>query len=150
MKRLHVHIAVEDLDQSIAYYGALFGTEPQKVRPGYARWMLDDPKVNFAISSDRGTTGISHLGLQADDDDELAVIEERIAAAGGTHDAAEETHCCYARTRQGWATDPQGIRWEAFVTRGDSEIMARTVVRDEAETEEASCCAPTCCAPAAE
>lgn len=147
MKRLHVHVAVEDLDQSIEYYGALFGVSPQKVRPGYARWMLEDPRVNFAISSDRGTTGISHLGLQAEDDAELAEIEARIEAAGGTHDASEETHCCYARTRQGWATDPQGIRWEAFVSRGDSDTMARTVVGEEDLLDETACCAPTCCAP---
>lgn len=146
MKRMHIHVAVEELEQSIVYYQSLFGTAPQKVKPGYARWMLDDPKVNFAISSDRGTTGISHLGIQAEDDAELAEIEAGIEAAGGVYTAAEEAHCCYARTRQGWATDPQGVRWEAFVTRGDSDTMSRTLIAEEAVSKEPACCAPTCCA----
>lgn len=145
MKRLHVHLSVDDLDHSIAYYATLFGTPPQKVRDGYARWMLEDPKVNFALSTGRRETGITHLGIQAESDSELEEVEARIAKAGEPYAASKETHCCYAETRQGWATDPQGVKWEAFVTRGDSENFTGPVAATAAESESA-CCAPTCCA----
>ncbi|MCB2049416.1 MAG: VOC family protein [Novosphingobium sp.] len=124
MKRLHVHLSVSDLDQSIAFYSGLFGSEPGVRKADYARWLIDEPAVNFAIS-DRacGEPGVSHLGIQAGDDDDLALIEERIAAASGPVENEGETTCCYARSRKSWTADPDGLRWEAFLTHGESETF---------------------------
>jgi predicted enzyme related to lactoylglutathione lyase len=122
MKRLHVHLAVSDLERSIAFYSSLFGSAPTVLKPDYARWMVDDPAVNFAISDRAGEApGVSHLGVQAADDADLAQIEERIAAAHGPVADEGETTCCYSRSRKSWTADPDGIAWEAFLTHGESE-----------------------------
>ena len=121
MKRLHVHIHVKDLGQSIAFYEALFGAAATVEKSDYAKWLLDDPAVNFAISARGGEAGIGHLGFQLDDTDQLGALTGRLAAAGrGTLDQAD-AECCYARSDTAWATDPQGVAWENFVTHGAIE-----------------------------
>jgi catechol 2,3-dioxygenase-like lactoylglutathione lyase family enzyme len=121
MKRLHVHIHVEDLGESIAFYRALFGAEPVVEKTDYAKWLLDDPAVNFAISARGGESGISHLGFQLDDGEELAALTGRLREAGrGTLDQTD-AKCCYARSDKAWASDPQGVAWENFVSHGALE-----------------------------
>ena len=118
MKRFHVHLSVPDLAASVRFYSGLFGAAPTVAKPDYAKWMLDDPRVNFAISArGAGTTGLNHLGFQVDSDDELAGVRERFAAADASTTVAEAgAHCCYARSDKHWVQDPQGIAWEAFHT----------------------------------
>lgn len=116
MKRLHVHVGVTDLAESIAFYSALFGSPPTLVRDDYAKWMLDDPRVNFAISHGHATPGIEHLGIQAETPDELAEVTGRLNAAARPVLAEGETTCCYARSEKSWTSDPQGVVWEAFHT----------------------------------
>ncbi|MGB6007782.1 ArsI/CadI family heavy metal resistance metalloenzyme [Castellaniella sp.] len=115
MKRFHVHVHVEDLDKNITFYSKLFGTAPSRVESDYAKWMLDDPRVNFAIST-RGhqAAGLDHLGFQVDEADELSELKQRAQAADMTLLDEGETTCCYARSEKHWITDPQGIAWEHF------------------------------------
>lgn len=122
MKRLHVHVGVEDLAQSIRFYATLFGAEPSVTKPDYAKWMLENPRVNFAISAGRGFTGVEHLGLQVEDEAELAEVYDRLKAAD--RPVLEEgcTTCCYARSEKSWISDPQGVVWEAFLTTGESTV----------------------------
>jgi len=118
MKRLHVHVYVKDLTESIAFYTALFGQAPGVTKPDYAKWLLDEPTVNFAISARHDEPGISHLGLQVDDEAELATIAGRLKAAGESTLDQSAAKCCYALSDKAWAADPQGIAWENFVTHG--------------------------------
>lgn len=118
MKRLHVHVAVEDLARSRAFYSTIFGAEPSVVEADYAKWMLEDPRVNFAISQRGSATGIDHLGIQVETADELAGIAARLKAADQSTFAEKDTACCYARSDKEWALDPSGIRWESFLTHG--------------------------------
>lgn len=120
MKRLHVHIAVEDLQQSIGFYSALFAAEPSVVKADYAKWMLDDPRVNFVISTRGREPGLDHLGIQVDDKAELNEVYARLRAAGGPVTEQGQTACCYARSEKSWIDDPAGIAWEAFLTTGES------------------------------
>lgn len=122
MKRLHVHVGVDDLDASIRFYSTLFGAPPTTVKPDYAKWMLEDPCVNFAISAGRAGRGIEHLGIQVEDEAELAEVEARLAAADRPVLAEGDTTCCYARSTKSWTSDPQGVVWEAFLTRGEATI----------------------------
>jgi predicted enzyme related to lactoylglutathione lyase len=137
MKRFHVHVNVDQLDSSIRFYTTLFGAAPSVIKPDYAKWMLDDPRVNFAISQRDRQTGVDHLGLQAEDAAELAAIGTRLQAAGAIALAEKGTTCCYARSDKFWAEDPQGIRWESFHTHG--EATSYTTAPSEAG---ASCCGP--------
>lgn len=116
MKRLHVHVAVPDVAASVRFYSAMFGVPPAVVKDDYAKWMLEDPRLNFAISARGATAGVNHLGLQVDSAAELSELRERFARAG--LDAREEAGaaCCYARSDKHWITDPQGIAWETFHT----------------------------------
>jgi catechol 2,3-dioxygenase-like lactoylglutathione lyase family enzyme len=116
MKRFHVHLSVRDLAHSVAFYSNLFGAEPTVRKDDYAKWMIDEPRVNFAISSrGSGAGGLNHLGLQADDDDELEAIRAMFARADAEKVVTETgVACCYARSNKAWVTDPQGIAWEAF------------------------------------
>jgi catechol 2,3-dioxygenase-like lactoylglutathione lyase family enzyme len=115
MKRFHVHLGVADLEASIEFYSKLFGAEPAVRKDDYAKWMLDDPRVNFAISDRGARTGLNHLGLQVDSADELAAIGARFANADASTTVAEtNAHCCYAVSDKHWVQDPQGIPWEAF------------------------------------
>lgn len=120
MKRFHVHVAVRDLDGSKAFYTGIFGAEPALVRHDYVKWMVDDPPINFAISTHGGRTGIEHLGLQADNAEELAEIRGRLAASGAEVSDEPGANCCYAHSDKHWAVDPQGIAWEAFHTLGEA------------------------------
>jgi len=143
MKRLHVHVAVEDLATSIGFYSTLFGAEPSVVKDDYAKWMLDDPRVNFAISDRARTPGVDHLGIQVDSPEALADLAGRLKAAGEiTRDQAGAT-CCYARSDKAWVNDPSGLRWETFFTFDE----AVTYGEDAADTGPAD--APTAaCRPA--
>ena len=146
MKRLHVHVSVEDLDQSIRFYSALFGTEPSVAKPDYAKWMLDDPRVNFAISARGGQAGVDHLGIQVDTHDELREVYGRLQQAERPLLEENATTCCYAKSEKAWISDPQGLLWESFLTTGESTIFgddARlTVFRTSARAVESS---PCCC-----
>ena len=116
MKRFHVHVAVHDLQQSIRFYSALFGAEPAVKKDDYAKWMLDDPRVNFAISKRSSKAGIDHLGLQAENAEELDDIGSRLAQADVSTHAQKGASCCYAKSDKYWTIDPQGVAWESFHT----------------------------------
>ena len=124
MKRLHIHIGVDNLDESIRFYSTLFGAAPIKTKSDYAKWLLDDPRVNFAISTRARTKGIDHLGIQVDDEAELAEVRERFK--GGDMAVADEgeTVCCYARSEKSWIQDPSGIAWEAYRTMEDAQLFS--------------------------
>ena len=120
MKRLHISLAVEDLDRSVAFYSSLFATEPTVRKADYAKWMLDDPRVNFAVQT-RGThKGLDHMGIQVETRDELVEVYDRLTQAGAPSHEEGETVCCYARSEKSWVIDPEGIAWETFLTTGDS------------------------------
>jgi len=140
VKRLHVHIAVDDLDTSIGFYSTLFGAQPNVLKPDYAKWMLDDPKVNLAISQRNRVAGIDHLGIQVESDGELRELASRLKSAGERTRDEEATTCCYAQSNKAWVNDPSGVRWETFFTFGD----ATTYGEDEPEAiAQTSCCAPS-------
>lgn len=120
MKRLHVHVAVSDLSHSIGFYSALFDASPAVVKPDYAKWMLDDPRVNFAISTRGRQPGLDHLGIQVEDQNELQAVYARLRNAGGDVVEQGETSCCYATSEKSWIDDPAGIAWETFLTTGES------------------------------
>jgi catechol 2,3-dioxygenase-like lactoylglutathione lyase family enzyme len=123
MKRLHVHVAVDDLDRSIGFYSTLFGAPPAVLKADYAKWMLDDPRVNFAVSSGRNESkGIEHLGIQVESRDELAEVYGRLKAADRPLLDEGATTCCYARSEKSWIADPDGILWEAFLTHGEATL----------------------------
>jgi len=119
MKRLHVHVSVPDLQKSIGFYNTLFGSEPAIIKPDYAKWMLDEPAVNFAISVGRGKSGLNHLGFQLDSDEEVDAIQERLADAHILGMEEKDADCCYANSNKYWAVDPAGIPWEQFHTMGE-------------------------------
>src|SRR5436190_4436929 len=150
MKRFHVHVTVEDLAQSVRFYSTLFATEPTVIKPDYAKWMLDDPRVNFAISTGAGHgAGISHLGIQAEDEGELGEIYDRLAEAERPVLEEKATTCCYARSDKQWIADPQGVPWETFYTYGESTVYGEGSLAKLKEVSDAACCAPTCCEPEA-
>jgi len=121
MKRLHMHVGVADLDKSIGFYSVLFGSEPSVTKPDYAKWMLEDPRVNFAISlRDGATKGVEHVGIQVEDKAELDEVYERLQKADRPVFEEGETTCCYAQSEKSWIADPDGVVWEAFLTEGDS------------------------------
>lgn len=135
MKRLHVHVHVKDIGESVAFYRALFGAEPTVEKSDYAKWLLDDPAVNFAVSARSGDIGVGHLGFQLDDQEQLATLTGRLREAGsGTLDQAD-ARCCYARSDKAWASDPQGIAWENFVTHGAIETFGEDVEPGQAGAE---------------
>lgn len=122
MKRLHLHVGVADLDRSIGFYSTLFGAAPTVKKSDYAKWMLDDPRVNFAISSRSGEEGLDHVGVQAESNAELAEITERLKSAGAATLDEVGTTCCYAKSDKSWVVDPSGLRWETFVTHGEATV----------------------------
>ena len=152
MKRFHVHLGVENLEQSIGFYSRLFGAEPTVRKADYAKWMVDDPRLNFAISARGGRAGINHLGLQADDAEELAAIRASFSAADHAtlHDEPG-ANCCYAHGDKHWVTDPQGIAWEGYHTLGEIRYFGEASDPDTASacgaspdnTEASGCCAPS-------
>lgn len=139
MKRFHVHANVADLAASIAFYSKLFGAEPTRVETDYAKWMLDDPRLNFAISTRGGELGVDHLGFQVDEADELPALKARAMAADRAVLDEGETTCCYARGEKHWVTDPQGIAWEHFHTLGNIPVFSETTPRGQEEAS--ACCA---------
>jgi catechol 2,3-dioxygenase-like lactoylglutathione lyase family enzyme len=122
MKNFHVHLKVTDLAQSITFYTTLFGAGPTVAKDDYAKWMLDDPRVNFAISTTAGAPGIEHLGIQVEHTEELAETHKRMTAARGEVFREGHTTCCYAKSEKSWITDPQGVSWEAFHTYGEATV----------------------------
>jgi catechol 2,3-dioxygenase-like lactoylglutathione lyase family enzyme len=144
MKRFHVHMHVQDLAQSIGFYSKLFAAEPARVEADYAKWMLDDPAVNFAISTRGAQAGIDHLGFQTDDPAELAEMKARAEAADMALLDEGATTCCYARSDKHWVTDPQGVAWEHFHTLGNIPVF-----RESNSTDAATCCATPATAAAA-
>ena len=147
MKRLHVHVGVASLSDSVKFYSALFGAEPVKLRPDYAKWMLDDPRVNFAISTRAGTVGVDHMGIQVEHPEELGALRNQMSRANISTHSDGETTCCYARSEKSWLEDPSGIAWEAYHTMEDAQIYSGA---DAAVPE--ACCTPetpqaVCCAP---
>ncbi len=138
MKRMHVHVSVEDLDASVRFYSTLFAATPTVLKADYAKWMLDDPRVNFAISTRDAPAGIEHLGIQAADADELHEVYERLEKADAPVLEEGQTVCCYAKSEKSWIEDPQGIRWETFLTTGES-----TIYGSEAPKSAVACCVPS-------
>ncbi len=164
MKRLHVNLAVADIAASVRFYTGLFGVPPAVLKPGYAKWMLDDPRVNFAVAARGGRPGLDHLGIQAGSREELAEVYDRLKAAEGPVLEQGDVTCCYARSEKSWVTDPQGVAWEAFFTHGESTVYgdgSGEAPHGGPAERAASCCAPSpaaaaassgagsCCAPAA-
>jgi protein-tyrosine-phosphatase len=139
MKRFHVHLHVDDLNRSIGFYSQLFAAQPARVEGDYAKWMLEDPPVNFAISTRGSKPGIDHLGIQTDDAEELAVLKARAEAADMALLDEGTTTCCYARSEKHWITDPQGVAWEHFHTLGNIPVFNEAA---PAATSAAACCAP--------
>lgn len=143
MKRFHVHVAVDDLDANIRFYSTLFGMPPTVAKADYAKWMLDDPRVNFAISSRGLEPGVNHLGLQVESDHELAAMRGQVERAQIAALDQTDAACCYARSDKYWVTDPQGIAWETFHTLDSIPVFGEDVRTAEPATQKA------CCAPAA-
>lgn len=139
MKRFHVHVNVDNLDTSVRFYSNLFGTDPVVREPDYAKWMLDDPRVNFAISQRGHSVGIDHLGLQAESADELDEIGARLAAAGTLTFSEIGTTCCYANSDKHWTEDPQGVRWESFRTLSGATTYAAPTGSEDSD----ACCGPS-------
>jgi len=162
MNRFHVHVNVSSLDESLAFYTRLFGAEPSVVKPDYAKWMLDDPRVNFAISQRERGAGVDHLGIQTEDDAALEQIGARLKAADAVRLAEVGTTCCYAHSDKYWTEDPQGLRWETFHTHGEATTYyapaTPTQASNSTQASAAACCGPraadkeksvtACCGPA--
>ncbi len=149
MKRFHLHMGVENLEESIRFYTALFGAPPVKTKSDYAKWMLEDPRINFAIST-RAKKGVDHLGIQADAEDELEELRGRIQAGHLPVVNEGKTVCCYALSDKSWIQDPSGLPWETYRTMEDAQLFSGS-----SESPEGACCTPetmglpNCCAPSA-
>jgi catechol 2,3-dioxygenase-like lactoylglutathione lyase family enzyme len=144
MKRLHVHVSVEDISHAVGFYSALFAAEPAVLKPDYAKWMLDDPRVNFAISTRGREPGLDHLGIQVENKDELHEVYGRLRDAGSPVREQGETACCYANSEKSWIDDPAGIAWETFHTTGESTTYGDGTGENDARLahESATCCTP--------
>ncbi|WFU42919.1 ArsI/CadI family heavy metal resistance metalloenzyme [Bradyrhizobium sp. CB82] len=146
MKRLHVHVSVENLPHSIGFYSALFASRPSVVKSDYAKWMLEDPRVNFAISTRGRQPGLDHIGIQVETTDELKEVYARLREAGGKVIEQGQTSCCYARSEKAWIDDPAGIAWETFHTTGESTVYGDRTgengVRVAREKQSACCASP--------
>lgn len=137
MKRFHIHIGVEKLDEAICFYSALFGAAPVKAKPDYAKWMLDDPCVNFAISTRANKKGVDHLGIQVEEESELNELRSRLEKADMTVLEEGATTCCYARSDKSWVQDPVGIPWETYRTMEDAHLFS-----ERAGDADGACCVP--------
>ncbi|MCL4461437.1 MAG: glyoxalase/bleomycin resistance/dioxygenase family protein [Nitrospirae bacterium] len=138
MKRFHLHLSVDDLEENIRFYSGLFGQTPTVRKDDYAKWMLEDPRIHFALSRRGRKTGLDHLGIQTDDGSELADLRERFRQAGMPVLDQAETSCCYSRSDKHWTVDPQGVAWEAYHTLEGIPVFGM----EEASTGESACCAP--------
>lgn len=157
MKRFHVHVAVEDIEQSVGFYSTLFAAEPTVRRADYAKWMLDDPRVNFAISKRGGPVGVEHLGIQAEDEPELTEVYGRLSRAGRPVLEQKAVTCCYANSDKQWVSDPQGVAWETFLTHGEATVYGTGGSVEALQAASGGvCCEPqipaaasACCTPKA-
>ncbi|WP_374576504.1 ArsI/CadI family heavy metal resistance metalloenzyme [Phenylobacterium sp.] len=140
MKRLHLHVSVPDLDQSIAFYSTLFGVGPTVTKADYAKWLIDDPRVNFAISQRDRAAGLEHVGVQVDSPAELAELAGRLKAAGAETFDQEATTCCYAKSDKSWVSDPAGLRWETFYTFGEAVTYGEDLAEAPAPAPATACC----------
>ena len=152
MKRLHVHVAVDDLSQSIRFYSTLFAAGPTVTKPDYAKWVLDDPLVNFAISTHSAEKGLDHFGIQVETQDELREVYGRLQDADRPVLEEGATTCCYAKAEKAWVGDPQGVPWEVFRTTGESTVYGDSIDLGPIRIAASACCTPeaaqgTCCAP---
>jgi len=138
MKRFHIHISVADLNKNVQFYSQLFNSQPTVLKEDYAKWALDDPAVNFAISNRASKVGIDHIGIQTDTDEELTQLREQLEAAGVKGVAQDGTTCCYARSDKYWVQDPQGIAWEAFHSLESVPVFGET----QQNAVEGACCTP--------
>ena len=143
MKRFHVHVGVHDLQQSIRFYATLFGAQPTVLKDDYAKWQLDDPRVNFAISTRSGKGGLDHLGIQAENGEELNDIGSRLAQADVAITEQKGASCCYAKSDKYWTLDPQGVAWESFHTLESAPVYGKDAGAREVQKK------PACCAPVA-
>ncbi len=147
MKRMHVHLSVENVEQSVRFYATLFAAEPTVLKPYYAKWMLEDPRLNFAISKRAVSLGIEHLGIQVENETELAEVYDRLSRAERPILEEKATTCCYANSDKQWIADPQGVAWETFLTKGEATVYGRSgaVERLAAgnETADVPCCTPS-------
>jgi catechol-2,3-dioxygenase len=160
MKRMHIHVAVEDIPRSVHFYSAMFAAQPTVIKDDYAKWMLEDPRVNFAISMHGAKPGLDHFGIQVESQDELHEVYQRLQEADSPVLEEGATTCCYAQSEKSWIADPQGISWETFLTTGESTTYgnSRSISADlvRVSQEATACCAPSikpaaataCCAPA--
>jgi hypothetical protein len=152
MKRLHVHVSVEDIPDSIGFYSALFAAKPSVIKSDYAKWMLEDPRVNFAISTRGREPGLDHLGIQVENTDELQEVYARLREAGGNILEQGQTTCCYAKSEKSWIDDPAGIAWETFHTTGESTVYGDGTGENNArmthEKDDACCAAQPAAKPA--
>ena len=139
MKRFHVHVAVTDLDKSIRFYSTVFGAKPTVVKPDYAKWMIEDPRINFAISARGAEAGVNHLGLQVDSDEEFRAMRDQLAAADSGIVEEAGANCCYAKSDKYWVTDPQGIAWETYHSLGSIPMFGA----DSSTQSAGACCAPS-------
>lgn len=145
MKRFHIHVGVKDLEKSVQFYSTLFGVKPAKQKEDYAKWMLEDPRINFAISTLTKGSGVDHLGIQVDEPKELEELTERLKKADlGVYDEGETT-CCYAKSDKAWVEDPSGVAWETYRTMADAEVYKDKSASESdccpaGEESEASCC----------
>ena len=146
MKRFHAHVRVDDLASSVRFYSTLFGTGPAVLKADYAKWMLDDPRVNFAITAGSGSVGLDHLGLEVESDEDLAILAKRLETAGQSMVKQKNAACCYARGNKGWVSDPSGISWETFHTSGENTVYGNDIAPRIAASELRK--ADSCCAPA--
>ena len=136
MKRFHIHVGVANLEESVQFYSTLFGQNPVKRKPDYAKWMLEDPRLNFAISTLTKEKGVDHLGIQVEESGELSEITSRLKNADlGIFDEGETT-CCYSKSSKAWVKDPSGLAWEAYQNMGDAEVYS------EKTESESGCCVP--------
>jgi catechol 2,3-dioxygenase-like lactoylglutathione lyase family enzyme len=140
MKRMHVNISVKDLDASIEFYNSLFASQPAVVKTDYAKWMLDDPRVNFAITTRGEQKGVDHLGIQVENDAELDEVYGRLQGAAAPVIEEGATTCCYAESEKSWIFDPEGIAWETFLTRGESSVYGSDQVKHG--NTDSACCTP--------
>jgi catechol 2,3-dioxygenase-like lactoylglutathione lyase family enzyme len=156
MKRMHLHVGVENIDQSIEFYSILFAAEPTVRKADYAKWMLEDPRVNFAITPTGHTAkGVEHIGIQVETPDELAEVHQRLKRAGRPVLEEGATTCCYAKSEKNWITDPDGVIWETFLTNGEAtdygnklpDELAMTALANLNQLEAANASATSCCAP---
>ena len=142
MKRMHVHVSVDNIEKAVGFYSALFATKPAVVKHDYAKWMLDDPHVNFAISSRGGSPGLDHLGIQVESEDELHDVYSRLRGAGQNVIEQGKTTCCYAQSEKSWVDDPAGISWETFFTTGESTNYGTSFEKGARVAHTKACCGP--------